>query len=105
VVNHVPDVEQSMRALASANRVRTARKQLKERLALGEEDARELLREVPPWLSSAEIMDFLTWIPKVGEVKARKIVAKAMLNPSRTLSALTERQRQEVASLLPYREE
>lgn len=99
---NVPTTEQSMRALAGANRVRTARKDLKERLLLGEEDARDLLRAVPPWLATAEVVEFLTWIPKIGDVKAKKIAAKAIVSPSKSLSSLSARQVEEVCKMLPY---
>lgn len=99
---NVPTTEQSMRALTSANRVRTARKELKARLVLEEEDARDLLREVPPWLRTASLADFLTWIPKIGDVKAKKIAAKAIVSPSKSLSSLSARQVEEVCKMLPY---
>lgn len=93
--------EQRMTALAAANEVRTKRRQLKERMAVGEEDARALLAEPPDLIGTVEIGDFLTWVPKVGREKSKAITFRARVSPSRLLINLTPVERSAVAQQLP----
>lgn len=94
---------QRMEALERANRVRVRRKEVKEQLAVGEADAKVLLGEPPECLHTAEVFDYLTWLPKVGKVKASKILRRAQVAPSRRLVALTERERRDLQEELPTR--
>lgn len=93
--------EQRMTALTAANAIRTKRKELKERMAVGQEDARELLAQPPELIENVEIGEFLRWVPRIGKSKAREIARKARVSPSRPLVNLSPRERTEVAQLLP----
>lgn len=102
-MDHIEDARlaQRMTALAAANDIRTKRKELKERMAVGQEDARELLAQPPELIATVEIGEFLKWIPRVGKSKAREIARKARVSPSRPLVNLSPRERTELAQLLP----
>lgn len=94
--------DQRTAALQKANTVRVERKKLKRRIAVGEVDARELLAQPPDVIHTAKVIEFLTWCPKVGKVKARRICARAGLHsPTISLSRLGDGTRARIAELLP----
>lgn len=92
---------QSMDALQAANAVRTGRKELKRDLRIGKQDARKLLAEPPELIHTAQVGDFLRWVPWVGTVRARQIARRAGVSPSRSVGHLSARQRAEIAARLP----
>lgn len=92
-----------MDALELANRVRVKRKELKRELAIGHADARALLGQPPAFLHTAEVLDFLTWVPKIGKTKAKKLCVQVRITPTRKLESLSPRQRNELCDLLPAR--
>jgi hypothetical protein len=93
-------LQQRMDALAIANEVRTRRAQLKRDLKAGRVDVLDLLLEPPEWIETMKVFDLLLAMPKVGRVKANKVLGRARVSPSKTLGGLTERQRMEVLALL-----
>ena len=86
-----------MDALSTANEVRTLRAQLKRDLKAGRVSIGALLLDPPPYLETAKVFDMLLAVPKVGRVKAAKILNSCRVSPSKTFGGLSERQRAELA--------
>lgn len=96
-------LEQRRAALATANRIRTKRATLKRDLKAGRTsraDLAELMLEPPAWLSTAKILTVIRAVPKVGPVKANKLLVQARVSPSKSVDGLSLRQRAELISLL-----
>lgn len=94
--------EQRSKALVKANAVRTGRKELKDQLAVGKADARELLADPPPLIEEVAVKDFLMWVPGIGKVKARKIVSSAGIYAGTVpLARLSPKTKTRIAELLP----
>ena len=90
--------EQRLRALQLANEIRSARAQLKKELASGKIELAQILAEPPECVRTARVRDVLLALPKIGAVKAGRILAECGIAHSKTLSGLTERQRTELLS-------
>jgi hypothetical protein len=88
--------EQRLRALRLANEIRSARGQLKKELASGKVELAQILAQPPACVRTARVRDVLLALPKVGSVKAGRILADCGIAPSKTLGGLTERQRTEL---------
>jgi hypothetical protein len=89
-----------MDALRRANEVRVLRAQLKRDLKAGRVSIGVLLRDPPQYLETAKVFDMLLALPKVGSVKATKILQSCRVSPSKTFGGLSERQRSELAGRL-----
>jgi len=79
--------------------VRSARAKLKRELAAGEIELAQILVEPPSCVRMARVRDLLLVLPKIGSVKAGRILAQCGIAHSKTLGGLTERQRAELISL------
>ena len=90
--------EQRLRALEQANEVRTARAELKRELASGTIELVQILVDPPPCMRTARVRDLLLVLPKIGSVKAARILAHCGIAHSKTLGGLTERQRGELSN-------
>jgi hypothetical protein len=88
--------EQRLRALEQANEVRTARAELKKELASGTIELVQILADPPPCVRTARVRDLLLVLPKIGSVRAARILALSGIAHSKTLGSLTERQRGEL---------
>ena len=86
-----------MDALRRANEVRALRAQLKRDLKAGRVSIAALLLDPPPYLETAKVLDVLLAVPKIGSVKATKILHSCRVSPSATFGGLSERQRTELA--------
>jgi hypothetical protein len=93
-------LDQRMDALSTANEVRTLRAQLKRDLKAGRVSIDALLLTPPPYLETAKVFDMLLAVPKVGRVKATKILHSCQVSPNKTFGGLSERQRAELAGRL-----
>jgi hypothetical protein len=93
-------LDQRMDALQRANAIRTMRAQLKRDLKAGRVSIHDLLREPPEYLETAKVFDILLAVPKYGRVKANKVLQTCRISPSKTIGGLSERQRNELVSLL-----
>lgn len=100
-------IEQRMTALAEANRIRTARKDLKRDLKRGHDDVGRrvrvydvLARRHDRDLATMKLYDLLVATPKIHRVKANTILGKARVSPSKTLGGLTDRQVRELTLVL-----
>jgi len=88
--------EQRLRALEQANAVRIARAELKKQLALGKLELVQILADPPPCVRTARLRDLLLVLPKIGSVRAARILAHCGIAHSKTLAGLSERQRGEL---------
>jgi hypothetical protein len=91
---------QRMDALDRANMIRSARAELKRDLKARRKHLVPLLTDPPGWLGSMKILDLLLATPKVGRVKANRVLSRARVSPSKTLGGLSQRQRLELVALL-----
>ena len=95
-------LNQRMDALARANEIRTRRAQLKRDLKAGRVSIGALLIDQPPYLETAKVFDMLLALPKIGRVKATKILQSCQVSLSKTFGGLSERQRAELAGYLDW---
>jgi hypothetical protein len=93
-------LNQRMDALQRANEIRTRRAQLKRDLKGGRVSIHTLLLDPPEFLETAKVFDMLLAVPKYGRVKANKVLGTCRISPSKTIGGLSERQRNELVSLL-----
>jgi hypothetical protein len=92
--------EQRLRALRLANEIRSARAQLKKDLASGKIEPAQILAQPPEYVQTARVRDVLLALPKIGSVKAGRILTDCGIAHSKTLGGLTERQRTELLNRL-----
>ena len=93
-------LDQRMDALSRANEVRALRAQLKRELKAHRVSIGALLLDPPQYLETAKVFDMVLALPKVGRVKATKILQSCRVSPSKTFGGLSERQRAELAGRL-----
>ena len=91
---------QRMDALQRANEIRTRRAQLKRDLKAGRVSIHTLLTSPPEYVETAKVFDMLLAVPKYGRVKVNKILGQCRISPSKTIGGLSQRQRDELVSLL-----
>jgi hypothetical protein len=91
---------QRMDALQRANEIRTKRAKLKRDLKAGRYSIHSLLLEPPEYVGTAKVVDMLLAVPKYGRVKVDKILRQCKISPSKTVGGLSERQRNELVSML-----
>ncbi|MHB1950216.1 MAG: integration host factor, actinobacterial type [Acidiferrobacteraceae bacterium] len=96
-------VEQRMAALRRANAVRSARKGMKADLKSGRLAVALLTGMPPSYVLSMKVWDLLTAAPNIGPVKARTLLRRAEIAPSKTVGGLSRRQRDELVGLLVAR--
>jgi hypothetical protein len=94
-------LQQRLEALERANDVRLYRAEMKREIKRGEVLVQEVLAEPGERVETMKVFDLLLAMPKVGRVKANKVLARSRVSPSKTVGGLTERQRCELLSLLP----
>jgi hypothetical protein len=94
------DYDQRMDALARANRVRKWRAGMKVEVKSGRCTLVELLDSPPELLETMKIVDLLLVAPKIGRVKAGKMLARVGVSPSKAVGALSDRQRRELLAFL-----
>ena len=91
---------QRLDALERANEVRTKRAQLKRDLKGGRASIHTLLLDPPEYVETAKVFDMLLAVPKYGRVKVNKVLTQCRISPSKTIGGLSQRQRDELVSLL-----
>jgi hypothetical protein len=89
------DDEARRQALEKAAAARRARAQLKQQLKSGELDLAEVLRraQTDEVVGKTKVADVLESLPKVGKVRARKLMERLDISPSRRLRGLGANQR------------
>jgi hypothetical protein len=98
--------DQRMDALKKANGVRSRRAQFKRQMkatgrgekgvAEARADAADLVTTVPGWAATMKALEVLMSIPKVGRVKANRMLNQCRISPSKTLGGMSDRQRAEL---------
>lgn len=94
---------QRMEALQRGNEIRSSRKQLKRDMKHGLVPVFDVLAEPGPDVATMKVMDLLLATPKIGRVKANKLLSQARVSPSKTLAGMTERQRGELLVVMGRR--
>lgn len=92
-----------MEALKKANEIRTARAQWKRDVKVYAKDPLDVLAEPPAEFKTMKLFDVLMAMPKVGRVKANRLLWACRISPSKTVGGLSQRQRLEIVSLLGRR--
>ncbi len=91
---------QRMRALGRANEIRLARAELKRRIADGEVSAADVIlappREAGTWALGELLISQRRW----GGTRCRKFLSRCQINETKTVGALTDRQRRLLATQL-----
>jgi S13-like protein len=93
-------LEQRMEALERANEIRSLRAQLKRDLKGGRKAIEEVLSRPADYLATMTILDLLIWTPKRKRIRASQVLRRCQITPSRTIGALTERQRESIIAEL-----
>lgn len=96
-------LQQRMDALARANHVRVWRAERKRDLKAARLSVSGLVRDCPPEAETWKVFDLLLATPKYGRVKAIKLLNAARISPSKSVGALSERQRRELLLALGVR--
>jgi hypothetical protein len=91
---------QRMRALRSANSIRTARATLKNDLASGRVRIENVLDRPPAFAATAKVSDLLLAVPGVGSVRTTRALASCQIPHAKTLGGLSGRQRLALIALL-----
>lgn len=91
---------QRLDALDRANEVRAQRAQLKRDLKGGRESIHTLLMNPPAFVETMKVFDAILSTPKYGRVKVNKVLTQCRISPSKTIGGLSQRQRDELVSLL-----
>jgi hypothetical protein len=68
----------------------------------GKADLAPLIVNPPEFAASAEVVDLLLSLPKIGQVKAHQILSHARIAPTKTLGGITDRQRGELLTLIQH---
>jgi hypothetical protein len=91
---------QRLRALERANAVRLARAELKRRIAEGEASAADVIMDPPDEALSWAIGELLMSQRRWGSTKCRKFLSRYHITETKTIGALTDRQRRLLADQL-----
>lgn len=91
---------QRRRALERANEVRLARADLKRQIADGVVTAAQVILACPSEASSWSLGDLLMSQRRWGSTKCRKFLSRSLINETKQLGTLTERQRRLLATQL-----
>lgn len=86
-------LQQRLDALAHANEIRFYRAQVKRDVKAGRRTIVDELVEVDELMATMKVFDLLLAVPKVGRVKALKVLNRERISPSKTVGGLSERQR------------
>jgi hypothetical protein len=93
-------LQQRLDALERANKIRTYRKDLKKDVKRGERLVPDILLEPDDELATMKIEKLLIAMPKIGRIKANRMLTRMRISPSKTVGGLSERQRCELVSML-----
>lgn len=102
-------LEQRFEALERANKIRTARAELKQRikadptyrlLGLAIANDAAALGYPAGYLDTMKVADVIIVAPKIGRVRVRNALAALHISPAKTIAGLTDRQRDELLAEL-----
>ncbi len=91
---------QRLRALERANEIRLARAGLKRRIALGEVSAAQVILSRPAEVLSWPVGELLMSQRRWGSTRCRKFLSRNQIVETKPIGALTDRQRQLLATAL-----
>lgn len=99
---HTPDrsLQQRREALLLANHVRRWRAERKVEIKARRTSVSALIALPAQEIETMKILDLILRAPKVGRVKAMRMLNRAGIAPSKTVGGLSDRQRAELLSLL-----
>lgn len=95
--------DQRLESLRHANEIRISRARLKKAIKAGGIDPVATLRQPPDYMLSMKVSKFLETVPKLGAVKAARMMSIARVSYGKTVGGLSDRQRGELARLLESR--
>jgi len=72
---------------------------LKQELASGKLELAQIVADPPACVRTARVRDLLLVLPKIGAVRAGRILGQCGIAHSKTLAGLTDRQRRELINL------
>src|SRR4249919_2989519 len=99
----IRSLDQRMEALKRANDIRVRRAKLKKDLKDGRVRIEAIVLNPPDYVSTAKVFDILMAVPKLGRVKAARMLNQCRISQSKTVGGLSERQRAELVSLFNHR--
>jgi hypothetical protein len=92
-------LDQRLDALDRANHIRVRRAQLKRRLKSGEMSFQQVLLDPPDYVLTAKVYDMLLAVPRLGRVRAGRMLGQCRISQSKTIGGLSDRQRGELVEL------
>lgn len=96
-------LKQRMEALQRANDIRVKRAELKKHIKNGQQSAPNILREPPDFVKTMRVIELLKAVPKIGSVKATRMLRDCAISAVKTVGGLSERQRQELIVVIDSR--
>jgi hypothetical protein len=93
-----------MTSLRRANDVRIARARLKQQLRNGDARIEQVLASPTECVGTATVLDLLLAVPKIGPVRAGRLLTTARINQTKSIGTLSERQRAHMVDLLRNRD-
>jgi hypothetical protein len=92
-------LDQRMEALNRANQIRVRRAQLKRDLKGGQVRIADVIADPPDEVLTAKVYDMLVAVPRLGRVKATRLLTQCRISQSKTVGGLSDRQRAELLDL------
>lgn len=96
-------LQQRYDALEVANAVRSYRSALKKALKAGKVSVVPLLKDPPKEIETMQIIDLVSAVPRIGKVKVNRLLYSCRIPPFKTISGMSERQRNEIITRLTHR--
>lgn len=93
-------LQQRLDALERANRVRTHRARLKKDIKAGRLSPIDVLLSGDPLVANMKVMELLLAAPRIGRVKANRLLFVQRVSPSKTIEGISERQKTALVSAL-----
>lgn len=96
--SHTPhrSLQQRLDALKRANDIRIRRAQLKRDLKDARVSLLDVIADPPDCAATAKVLEVLLAAPRIGRVKAERILRRTQVSPSKTVAGLSARQRDAV---------
>jgi hypothetical protein len=94
-----------MTSLSKANEIRIARAKLKQQLRDGNARVDQILASPPECVGTATVLDLLLAVPKIGPVRAGRLLTTARVSQTTSIRSLSARQRARLVDLLRNRGE
>lgn len=98
------EAPQHMRALERANQIRLARSALKRRIAQGQVDPADVITGCPREVENMTIVELLSCQRRWGAIRCRRFLKEVQIKETRTIGAMTRRERTLVVAVLTPQE-